>query len=399
MASLAETMFQSASKSINENTPDLGQAIERGAQLALKRQQLQQSQAQIEAQKQQILLQKYDKFGAALEKADKIKDERLRGTYLSKYVPRVAADIGLPLDATTLEMLKSSPEARANYNKIRLQVASGALPPEEGIALLQPEELAAYGTNSIVDSAQAALLEKGKDRRAQMQAQAVQQRADIAFKQTGPRVVAQKIATDYTKFNSGGGLASAENKLEKVRGVLKDLEQGKIETGTTKTFLATSTPLIGGEKALAKLNPKVKAAQDTVRSGINLKSQLDSQFGDKAMNEAFARGFDPNLPTEENIKKLRSMVKELEGDIKNKVRAFRQQGLDVTNITQSASEGAQPKGPALDPNMISKLSGIAKNNLRSGVSIEDLRGQLETALRGKDIEPTDELINQILGGK
>lgn len=364
--SLAELLVQKAGQSADYSKQDVAGNIAKGAELAMQAEQLQQNRMKLAQAKDQLEGDKITKAIEAIQKGTNLKGQAATN-YNNKVLPAYMASLGVDNIFTPdkIAFVTSDPLNRGRLDALVDMVAKGQMSRGDAVNAFK-DEVAFLDIKPTYDEQQdiikrldTAAGENMKTQRAQMQAQAAMSKQVQAQQEAGNVEVRKKTAVDFTKFQTGGGMASANNKLDKLRGVLADLKAGKIKTGTKGILAATSTPGVGGDTLLAKINPQVKAAQDAVRSGVNLKGQMDSQFGDKAMGEAFARAFDPNLPTEENVKKVEAMINELETDLGNKVQQFNSQGFEVANKKGNKPTAQAPKQKMEPAQIEQKASELA----------------------------------------
>lgn len=368
---------------------DLAGGIQAGAGLAMKAQQVQQQAEQIAQQKQELQIKKAGAITETINTAAALKDKNMKNYIMQKVLPAKINALGMGEFFTpqTLEMIQTSDEAQRKVLGLQLElnnkVQKGEMTGAEAYAYAQqklsdPEQFALLDTDQLFDAQKFANSAENKEQNAKIvsggqfarqaqQQQFTDRQADQNIERQATLDLKKKVNADFAKFQSGGGEAAAQNKLSKLKEVYENLKNNKLQTGTAGIFAATQAPGIGGDAALAKINPAVKAAQDAVRSGVNLKGQMDSQFGDKAMNEAFARAFDPNLPTKANEKKVKAMIDELEADVRNKSSQFQEYGLGGGKKAQAPPAADKAAGfrqmlekYKSDPEKAKKIKAAAK---------------------------------------
>lgn len=103
MASLAETMFQQASRNVNETAknskPDLINAVNVGSQLAQRKEQLQIQREQLDRAKQTLQHQKMNVIGTGVTRMYKL-PRSARPAYMKSVLAPQAESVGLPLSET-----------------------------------------------------------------------------------------------------------------------------------------------------------------------------------------------------------------------------------------------------------------------------------------------------------
>lgn len=335
MASFAEIISGSA---LSQEAPDIAGAYQKGAAIAVEREKLQNSRAQLEQQRLQLEVTKDNKIMDTIKVMNSTKDPATR-RMLAKTLENKVRMYGREEVYTpeTIQMMKDSEEARGKLLGFRMwaedQMKQGNMTMSEyhkqvHMMSSDPELLLQTDYDRMLKAAEFAEDQEQKTRRTYLMAGLRQDAEDVKFSRTATRKSKEVIGKDHAMFQKMG-LADFEKKIPALDQLIKDMESGKIETGTGAILAATQAPFVGGDAALAKVAPEVKAAMDQVRGFVNLKGQMDSQFGDKAMNEAFARAFDPNLKTEFNIEKLKAMRANVLSSAVSQINAFRNEGLPV----------------------------------------------------------------------
>ena len=408
MASISEILIGQASKAIEStgNQKLLSDGIKEGAQmrqgieqLALEREKLEQNKEKMKQEKEKVL---FDMIGNYISNADKVagikglSPQRKEQILLGMRDSMPAIKDFIPED--TVKMQIADPNVKAKIAQAQSDLKLGKIDFGTYTKVLSDAvALDSYGADPSFYFDEA--LEgggKAEDTRIGAEAQrnaviatnnraedainAAEKRQKTEIEAVGEKTLAANIAKDFGQFKTDGGLSGAQKKLNQLKEVLNDLKTGKVVTGDAKTLAATSTPFVGGNTLLAKVNPKLKAAQDKVRASVSLKGTLDSQFSSKEAQEAYALRFDPNLPTKENITKVQAMIDELQGDLDNKAEIFRSRGYDVGGIPQSKKaedEGkkaakvqfeALAKQYASDP---AKLKAIKERAAALGITLEN----------------------------
>lgn len=363
MADFASMMFQNAARTNEVASPDLAEAYQKGAAIAIQKEQIEIQKQELANKKLQVQAKKQTDLFDVVKIANQTKDPALRKQLLTKVLPAKVNAFGLGDVWTpdTLDMIAKSEAAQTKILglelQLREQLESGEIDLNEAYArateaIGDPELLAKLDTDALYESSKFAKTEEGKDRRAKMVADSQFARQRIDIQAAGPKSVAQKIGTDFAKFESSGGLAAAEAKLKKLENVVKQFENGDLKTGGAIKALQGATNV-----GLALTDPKLKAATDDLRASINLKSSLDSQFSAAEAKQQYdMRTIDPALPTAENAARARAMYEEAKADLRNALDAFRQQGFTTEGAEVPVQRG---EGTRKTP-MIPKAAGMPK---------------------------------------
>lgn len=381
MASLAEMLVAQSGQKIDFNqgadyAGNLRAGLQTGAEIAQRAEQMRAQRAQLEQKKAELEGAKMDKFLEAFQKG-----ANYTGTAQKKYfeqvLPRYRDSLGLNglIADDELKFVTATPENRARIATLVDDVRNGRRSVEEVTGIIKDPVSFADVPQEFLEATYKEVGEAGKqraeniaqERNTQITAAAAMGRQVQGQQEAGNVEVRKKTGADFTQFNAAGGLSSAQAKIEKLRAVEKQLVEGKVELGTKKILAATKAPFVGGETALAKVDPKVKAMMDEVRSSIGLKGQLDSQFSAKEAESVFGRAFDPNLDNKANLNKVRALRKELENDLKNKIGIFEQQGFAVPEAAKAAASGVPAAGNGMvkvgsTPMPIEKAKAFLKAN-------------------------------------
>jgi len=387
MAGLANMIIQSGLQHAGD-MPDTVAAskagAEMGAQLAQTVQGVQKQRADLEMRRQELQMQKANSITDTLRIAAESKDPRMKKYLTTKVLPAKVNALGMNdfFSPQTLEMIQVSDDAMKKVLGLQLdldeKVRSGQMTGAEAYKYAQgvlsnPEEFAILDTDQLFDAQKFKNSEEGKSARAEQMSRASMGKQIQGQQAAGKVEASKKTANDYSTFMSGGGMASAQNKLNKLREAKRKLESGEVKTGS----LSKALPVLGSDRGQAVLDPAFKSLADDVRGAISLKGQLDSQFSAKEAETQFNRAIDGALPTKENIKKIDNMIKELESDLGNKVNTFRSEGFEV-----GGGKKAWTGLPAAKKEQFKKLSPSAQKDALKGlierfdVSIETLKKDL-----------------------
>lgn len=350
MATFAEMLIQGAQNQAQSSGEQLTGGIKAGAALAESIENMRRQRDNLELEKQKVEMQKWEKGAAMFETYAKLPEGAAKKLYGTKVIPTNLSALGLDkkMDPALQEMMiKDEKLATVLMSEIRsgnlpMTILANSEQAMEYVAKLGLDKT--YNAQQIQDTVERTLPELDKADEFNRQAQNTRKNAEIAAEATmgrqlqeqsvvGQQTVTKKVAEDYAKFTSGGGQAKIEAKLKKLDAVIADLESGKIDTGTLGKKLSV---LPGGQTVQAITDPKFKAAQDAVKSAIEIKSILDSQFSDRAMEETQRQlGLDPVLPNALNLKKLKDLRESLRNDTDSKIREFKNQGFIKESPKQS----------------------------------------------------------------
>lgn len=351
MATIAEQLLGIASQTA-QNAPDIAGGFAKGAALAQSAERIQTERMKLQQAKAQNDLGKYAKIMDAVKVADKTKDPGIQNAILGKggtvekmvYALK-ADDVFTP---ETIALLNKSPEARANivgYQAEMEKKIAGGMSFQQARA-----EVAA----TLPDTLSVASLDTGRGLKAQetyaAEVQHNNRQHEAAQAQLGKQIQAQnaapvveenkKLRADNLKFTNMGGQSHAEAQLKKLDesvAYFKDqLDQAKNSTGGVLTTLANKVGILGLK------DPKLKIAMDNLKSSINLKESLDSQFSQSEAQQQYAmRTADVQLPVQDNYDRAVAMRDEARNAYNNRVSAFKDAGLKV-------SPGKAPPPPITD---------------------------------------------------
>lgn len=340
MAGIADMIVNNAFANADK-VPDIGGSLQKGAELGATVQNIQAQRQQMEMAKEQHRVNKADKIMNAIEVGSKFTDKRAQDIYFKQHIPSMIRALKMDdvFSPEVMPYIQGSAEVRDKIIGLKLDIQDKINNGElRGAAILNyakdrlsPEELPLLDTSSLLDQQKFATAEANKAERAQTMASASMGKQVQAQQSAGKVELAKKTAADYAAFTSGGGLASAQDKIKKLEKALNKLETGKVKTGTMSKLI----PGLGSDRGQAVVDPEFKALADDVRGAISLKGQLDSQFSSKEAEIQFNRALDGALPNEQNVEKVRSMLNQLKGDLKSKTQEFKQQGFISENSTVS----------------------------------------------------------------
>jgi len=332
MATLAETLIQGVQRGISENNPDIAGAIRSGSELALKQEQMQAQRLDIEQQKVELQNSKITKFSDAINKSSKL-DPATRKLYMKQFVPRLRDALGLTdmFPDDTLQFVTSTDQNLARVASLQSQIRQGQITQEEAIATLQdpekfvditPEIITVFGkaeTTSVIAKAQAT---KQRDQQEFTRGEKVAESSRI-----GKEAVTRKFSEDYLDYKVRGGRATVDKNLGLFEAAIKELE-GRDEIASS---LTAGLPGIGGDTIQAKINPKLTAVGDKIRSAVmgTLRQTLGSAFTDAEGQRIFNLAFNPSLSDKENTARAKVQLDYLKKTLRDKdaaVKFFEKQG-------------------------------------------------------------------------
>lgn len=344
MADLSALVITGAQRSAE----GLGQNIAQGAELALKAEQIQQQKQKLAQDQEAIKATRYDKLNTFLDTASKMPEGKAKQAYVNKFIPNAIRAFGLEneIDPVAVQMAQGEPvmgaylKAELESGRMTLAQVTQAYSDPDMMAKLIPNATQ-YGAGlssafrstvdaNIEDLSKAgkfATEESNKTERSRIEAQQQMARQKDTQLSAGDVEVRKKIAADFAKFQSSGGLSSAEAKIKKLQKAYDDLNSGRVKTGSAVKAVAGA--LTGG-MSTSIVDPKLKAVIDASRSSINLKGSLDSQFSAKEAEQQYSqRTIDPALPTKDNATRVKAMLEEAKQDLANATAAFEAQGFQV----------------------------------------------------------------------
>lgn len=352
MADIAKLLIEGVQRI---GPPGIAEAYNNAQQLALRKQQLQLQKAQAEQRKLQIEVTKDTKIMDTVKLLDKTQDpsmKKMLGNVLMNKVKMYGRQEMFNDDY--VKNLINSNEMRAKLIGLEMslteQVQNGQMSQAEAhqqyqMAVGDPELLAQMNTERIYEASKFFESERGKDRRAAMMAQFREEAATTEFQRAAPKEVARNTAKDWVKFRNAGGLASGLAKLKKVKEARDAFKSGNIKTGGIGGALKSAT-----QTGAAILDPEFKSASDKLRSSINLKASLDSQFSAAEAKQQYdMRTVDGALPTEENADRAEAIFQESKNDFINRVEAFRQAGYPVGNLEKQYEQEMGEPYPSSAP--------------------------------------------------
>lgn len=341
MASLAESMFATASKSIGTGASvKEGIAIgQNAAILAIKKQELELRQ-QKAAQTQNALLGKgLNNVLDSLSTLDKFKDQSQANKLRKHFMPTLIQANGVAevLPPHIQEAMTTDAQVRAGYAAVLAEARTGKITGEEAIQKVQDlDQLLDLG--AVAEASKFDISEKGKDRRAQFRAeeaqarlrtgiQAKQEAKQLEFSQFPVKQRITKVTALKTAFEDKGGFAKSKANIaraEKVLGQLKSIDGKPPEliTGTVALKGLSNIPFTDQMNMIRTFDSQVALAMDEMQGVINVKGALDSQFSDAMAIRVFSRIIDPLAPNEFNIQRIEEFIKTQKSEDAVKLKMF-----------------------------------------------------------------------------
>lgn len=137
MASLAELMFQSGSQSEQATGTGIGAGVTQGAQLALHAEELQQKQATLMKEKQQLSDARMQHFTEAIQKSNQFKDPAAKKNYLNVFIPKLRDNLQLTdkFSDDTIKSLTVSDENMGKWYTLSGDVQAGRRTWGEAVAI------------------------------------------------------------------------------------------------------------------------------------------------------------------------------------------------------------------------------------------------------------------------
>ena len=356
MASFAELLTGIGSKTA-ESVGDLGESITRGAQLAQQVQNMQVQRQQLEAQKEELTLNKLNKVMDAFQAGANFKDAIAKKQYFKNYIPGMVKALKLE-DIFTPELMDfaQSKEVQDKLLGLRLDVQDKIMTGElRGGGIINyvkerttPEELAMLDTESLLEQQKLAKLEQNKATRTETIQLGQKERQQVGLEQAPNVEFKKKVADIAAAYNTQGGRAGVEKNVAKIRGVIEQLKNNEIKLGT----FGKNLPYGSHPDILARLDKKAKAAMDDVMGAVNLRAALaDPNPTEKQINQIMSRAWDARLGNEDNIKKLEAMITELETAANDREAEFKKIG--VVN-------GSSVNNSSISPAVMNAFNGMSE---------------------------------------
>lgn len=139
----------------------------------------------------------------------------------------------------------------------------------------------------------------------------------------GQEAMDKEFAKQIVEWEQMGGYAGAQKNLSRIGGAAGKLESGEVKTGGGRGLL----PKFARDVVM----PDLSAVQEDIESAAQntMRATLGAQFTEKEGMQILARTFNPNLPPEENLRRAKLLMNELQSIAEAKNAAmeyFRQNG-------------------------------------------------------------------------
>lgn len=125
----------------------------------------------------------------------------------------------------------------------------------------------------------------------------------------GATEVDKKFAPEYVDWTTKG-FSDAQKGIEQLNSALSDLTSGKTKTGGVEAGLSTILP----ESVMGFVSPDFVNTKDQIEEVVqrNLRLILGAQFTENEGKRLIARAYNPALKTEQNIERVKRLVKQIE---------------------------------------------------------------------------------------
>lgn len=376
--SLAEMMLAQTSQSQQNQSAGLAESFQKGAQLAMQKEQNEMAKAQVVQKQQELQNAKLTKWWDAVSAAQMNKDPRARRDFIEKSAPRMrdALGLGKEIPDDFIGTLVASEENLSKAETLNNMFANGEISHQQLVSVyndpvafanVQPTPSFAMGAEAmgVADASKTRI--NADARRAEIQGQNYRQQVDIGA--TGQKALATKSAASFDAYNNLGGRAGVDKNISKIEEAIAKLKKGpngeapEVKLGT----LAKNLPFGSDESVLARLDPAAKALVDDVRGSVNMRAALaDPNPTEKQISQLLARTIDPRLSNEANIKKLQDSLNAMRQEVGDKEKEFQRQGFIPRG--GGSSQATQGQAPA------------AAGGLRQATELDDpaISGKLKT---------------------
>ncbi len=341
MATIAEQLAGAAIQT-SQQAPDLAGNFQKGAELAMHVENLQQQQQQIEIAKQHLKLAKVEKLTNAWEVGSKMPKGAAQKAFTNGYIPQMTNALGLSDDIHPVvqEMFAGDPALAAYMvSEIRAgrQNYSDLYDPVKAAKLSQT--LSRFGDQNMLsrvvednagdlnDAAKFAASEEGKSYRTKIMQEGQNTRQKENIDSTGKVAVAKDVAKEYADYQGAGGKAALDNSTKLLEGVIEKLKSGDVKTGTPSTKI----PIVNSDMAQTVLNPEATNLKNDARSSILplLRLTLGSAFTEKEGERVFETVWKGSATNAENARRVQNKLNELNQQRRDKEKLFKKEGFDV----------------------------------------------------------------------
>ena len=253
----------------------------------------------------------YQKTKGELEKDQPIKEEDDLMTKYRKLMEQYEAESGKPMEGPSV--MDALPDILSGLYNIGVRAKGGVLPElnvPSGIAAQQKrqqqgrqQKLQSLDKLRSMVNELSGMQDKRTTAQAKMKQAEKEAKATKAKPTEGEKVVDREFAKEYNKWTTGGK-ADYEVNSKIFKEAIKDLEEGKVDTGPLEG-IGARTPIIRTD---------ARAMEDRVRKAINsmLRATLGAQFTEKEGERIFAQTFDPFKSSEDNIRAMQLELDKIE---------------------------------------------------------------------------------------
>lgn len=163
----------------------------------------------------------------------------------------------------------------------------------------------------------------------------------------GSTAVDQKFAAEYIDWTTKG-FSDAEKGIVQLKEALKDLTSGKTKTGGLDAALDTVLP----NSVMGFVAPEFVNTKDQIEEVVqrNLRLILGPQFTEQEGVRLIARAYNPALSTEQNIARVKRLVKQIEDAAQAKQAAAKY--WEANNGTLSGFKGKVYTASDFDPDVL-----------------------------------------------
>lgn len=184
----------------------------------------------------------------------------------------------------------------------------------------------------------------------------------------GQKKLDQEMAKEYQEWSSGGQ-KTAKSEINKLKGVLKNLEDGKISTGGVTGMFPDQLTTKG-----------ILGARSDVQSSVmgSLRQLLGAQFTEKEGERVIKNTWNEADSTENNIGRLKRLVSDLENksvDKSQKAKYFQEKGSTLKGFESDFSKSGQSESKQDSPSIgsIIKSGGKRFKVINSAGDLEEIK--------------------------
>lgn len=140
------------------------------------------------------------------------------------------------------------------------------------------------------------------------------------------KTLAMEASKSYQEWIDTGGHILAEEKIKTMTKVMRDLDAGRVDTGSLIDFISET-----GKKILDAESVEARQAILTIAQQ-QLKATLGGQFTEREAKQFFERAYDPQLPAGSNIRKIKKAIREIAKLENYKMQYFKRYGEDPSSL-------------------------------------------------------------------